>query len=314
MNRLSLKALTGLHQFLKNCKGSVLVVVLAGLALITALLTEYVYSSYVSTVTFHHWFVSQQLSGIARSGVVLSARLLSEAVDPYAFLKDGSATLPIEKVSESFQGRLTIKAVDENGRFNLNSLVFQNGEVNPDAHRAFQRLLRVLGIDDKKADLIADWIDRDRAERVRDGEVSSKNSPFNALDELYQIRGLTKDDIEKLWNYVTVYGYDRIDSPVVNINSASVAVIMSIDERITPELAERIVQFRRLEPFKSPTELLKVSGFEGPLGQSMLGKVAVRLTKLRITSEAELNSIKRTIDCVVELRGSSQIVLYWSEG
>lgn len=308
-----LYALKGSHRILKDHKGSVLVVVLAGLALITALLTEYVYSFYVSTVNFHHWFVSQQLSGIARSGVVLSSKVVSEAEDPYVFLKDGSATLPIEKVSDSFQGRLTIRAVDENGRFNLNSLVFQNGEINPDAHRAFQRLLRVLGIDDKKADLIVDWIDRDRTERIRDGEVQSKNSPFNALDELYQIRGLTKEEIEKLWNYVTVYGYDRVDSPVVNINSASVPVIMSIDDRITPDLAERIVQFRRLEAFKSPADILKVSGFEGPLGQSMLGKIAVRLTKLRISSEAELNSIKRTIDCVVELRGSSQTVLYWSE-
>lgn len=308
-----LYALKGSHRILKDHKGSVLVVVLAGLALITALLTEYVYSFYVSTVNFHHWFVSQQLSGIARSGVVLSSKVVSEAEDPYVFLKDGSATLPIEKVSDSFQGRLTIRAVDENGRFNLNSLVFQNGEINPDAHRAFQRLLRVLGIDDKKADLIVDWIDRDRTERIRDGEVQSKNSPFNALDELYQIKGLTKEEIEKLWNYVTVYGYDRVDSPVVNINSASVPVIMSIDDRITPDLAERIVQFRRLEAFKSPADILKVSGFEGPLGQSMLGKIAVRLTKLRISSEAELNSIKRTIDCVVELRGSSQTVLYWSE-
>ncbi len=298
---------------LRNSKGSALVAVLATLALIASLVAEFVYSIYISTNSFDYWLKAQQLSLAARSGIVLAAKAMTEAKDIYSLSPTGYIIMPIEKVTDSFQGDLIIRAYDENSRFNLNSMVFQNGQINPEAYEAFKRLLRALNIEEKTADYIVDWIDRDREERIGEGENEAKNNPLDALDEIYQIKGLSRDNIVKLWEYVTVYGYDRVDSPVVNINSAPVPVIMSLDERITLDMAERIIQYRSLEPLKNTADLTKVSGFEGTLGQSLIGRVAVRVRKIRILSEAQIDRVRRTIECVVELQGSSQIVKYWSE-
>ncbi len=293
--------------------GSALVAVLAALALIMALLSEFVYSVYTSTISFDYWQKSQTLSLAARSGIVLSAKAISRAGEIYSLSPKGTLLLPVPKVTDSFKGSLTITAYDENARFNLNSLVYQNGQVNPAAYESFKMLLRALKINEEVADLIVDWLDRDHDERIRGSEEGAKNAYFDALDEIYEIKGLRGEDIEGLWEYVTVYGYDRIDSQLVNINSATLPVIMSIDSRVSKEMADRIIHYRSLEPFKSPSDITKVSGFEGPIGQSMIGKIAVRVRRLRILSEAEIDKVKRTIECVIELQGSSPIVRYWSE-
>jgi len=299
--------------FAKDKKGSALVVVLATVALIVALLSEFIYSVYTSTISFDYWQKSQGLSLAARSGLVLASRAITQVGGIYNLSPNGSIFIPVPKVTDAYRGSLTLRAYDENARFNLNSLVFQNGQVNPAGYESFKRLLRTLKIDEEVADLIVDWLDRDNDPRMSGSEEGAKNAYFDALDEIYQIKGLKVQDIEALWDYVTVYGYDRIDSPLVNINSASVPVIMSIDNRISREMADRILNYRSLEPFKDPADITKVSGFEGPIGQSMIGKIAVRVRRLRVFSEAEVDRVKRTIECVVELQDNNAIVRYWSE-
>lgn len=302
-----------LFGYLKDSKGSVLIVVLMMVAMIIGLLVEFTYDVYVSAHSITYINESQRLTPIARSGIVLSARLLSEAGDIHSLSPLGYITMPVEKVTEQFNGSLVMTALDENGRFNLNSLVYQNGQYNPVNYEGFKRLLTQLKLEQKIADCIVDWIDRDRDERFERSEEVSKNSYLDTVDELYQINCLAKSDIEVLKDYVTVYGYDRIDSSVVNINSASMPVIMTIDERITRDLAERIVNYRNLEPFKNTTDILKISGFEGTLGQSMIGKVGVKVKHLRIISSAEQYGIKRIIEAVMELRDKTQVVRYWRE-
>ncbi len=299
--------------FAKDKKGSALVVVLATVALIVALLSEFIYSVYTSTISFDYWQKSQGLSLAARSGLVLASRAITQVGGIYNLSPNDSIFIPVPKVPDAYRGSLTLRAYDENARFNLNSLVFQNGQVNPAGYESFKRLLRTLKIDEEVADLIVDWLDRDNDPRMSGSEEGAKNAYFDALDEIYQIKGLKVQDIEALWDYVTVYGYDRIDSPLVNINSASVPVIMSIDNRISREMADRILNYRSLEPFKDPADITKVSGFEGPIGQSMIGKIAVRVRRLRVFSEAEVDRVKRTIECVVELQDNNAIVRYWSE-
>ncbi|MCX8070023.1 MAG: general secretion pathway protein GspK, partial [Thermodesulfovibrionales bacterium] len=290
-----------------NNRGSALIAVLSITALIVALLTEFIYSIYISTISYDYWSKSQTLSLACRSGIALSAKAMTEARDIYYLSPSGTLVMPVEKVTESFQGQLILTAFDENSRFNINSLVYQNGEANPVSYEMFKRLLKSLDIDDKVADLIVDWIDRDKFERVRGAEELAKDGYLDTVDELYQIKGLNSDVLEKLIPYVTVYGYDRIDSSVINVNSAPVPVLMAIDERITRDLAERITQYRSLEPLKNVSDITKISGFEGVLGQSIIGKIATKVRKIRIFSSAEQDGVKRIIEAVVELQGTSQI-------
>jgi type II secretory pathway component PulK len=112
---------------------------------------------------------------------------------------------------------------------------------------------------------------------------------------------------------VTVYGIGAVYANIININTASVPVLMALDNTMTSALAERIVNYRSIEPFKTTSDIVKVAGFEGPLGQSLMGKIAVKASNFRIISGASQDQLKRIIDCVVENSGGGFTIRYWLE-
>jgi hypothetical protein len=88
---------------------------------------------------------------------------------------------------------------------------------------------------------------------------------------------------------------------------------MMLDDMMTDELAGRIESYRSLEPFQKTSDIVKVAGFEGSLGQSLIGRIAVKASNFRITSVAEQNRMKRIIECVMEKSAGGFKVRYWQE-
>jgi general secretion pathway protein K len=58
---------------------------------------------------------------------------------------------------------------DMQGRFNLNNLVDDNGQIDPNELQAFEQLLAIVGLESKWAPEIADWIDADNLAYGPDG-------------------------------------------------------------------------------------------------------------------------------------------------
>jgi general secretion pathway protein K len=214
-------------------------------------------------------------------------------------------------VLENFEGKLIVKVEDENAKFNLNSLILPNGTLNKTAYESFKKLLTRLELDEQIADKITDWINRNRKTGLGILEVSAKNAYMNSVDELWLIAD--SKACEKMVPLVTVYGIGAVYANIININTASVPVLMALDDTMTSALAERIVNYRSIEPFKQTSDIVKVAGFEGSLGQSLIGKIAVKASNFRITSEASQDRLKRIIDCVVENSGGGFTVRYWQE-
>jgi hypothetical protein len=88
---------------------------------------------------------------------------------------------------------------------------------------------------------------------------------------------------------------------------------MAFDDAITAALAERIVNYRTVEPFQHTTDIVKVAGFEGSLGQSLMGRITVKASNFHIISEASVNGIKRIIDSIISMTSGSFTVRYWQE-
>jgi general secretion pathway protein K len=239
--------------------------------------------------------------------------MIKESQDIHQYTYPDVLEIPVGKVFEEYDGTLSVKVEDENARFNINSLIFQNGMLNQEAYRSLKRLLKGLNQDEAIADRIADWIDKDAEPRAGDSEEGAKNGYLDSVDELLLIRGISRESFDRLAPYLTVYGINRQDMYMVNINTASLRVLMAMDERMTEDLAKRIVQYRSLNRFEKISDLMKVSGFEGPLGQSLMSKIAVRSSNMRITAVAEAKGIKRIIECVVEVSGSGYTTSYWRE-
>jgi general secretion pathway protein K len=295
---------------LRDQHGMALVVTLLAVVLITALVVEFSYGVYTGTSSLYNWRDSQRLSLMAMSGVHVSARFLSERLKSETYSYPGSFEFPAENPFHDFKGVLSIRIEDENAKFNVNAIVYPNGKTkNQAAYDAFRRLLKILGLDERIADRLVDWIDTDSVAELTDSERGAKNLPLHSVDELLLIPGLTKNDYTTLLPYVTVYG--TRDNLVININGAEKPVLRCLSEKITDELAQRVIDFRKNNPFQDTSELSKVAGFESDTGILPGVVVAVEGENFSIISAADSGGVKRIIETVLNVKNGE--IEYWKE-
>ena len=292
-------------------KGLALVIVLLIMAIMTAMVVEFASATYTANASLYNWRGAQTLSLAARSGINLAIKMASDNYGHYSYTYPGTYVVPVPNVLDNFEGQLVVKVEDENAKFNLNSLVLPNGTLNMTAYESFKIMLASLGLSEQIADKIADWINRNRKAGLDISGTSAKNAYMNSVDELWLIAD--SQACQKMIPLVTVYGVGAVYGNIININTASVPVLMALDDTMTSTLAERIVSYRSIEPFKNASDIVKVAGFEGSLGQSLIGRIAVKASNFRITSEASQGRLKRVIECVVENNGGGFTVGYWQE-
>ena len=299
-----------------NQKGIALVVTLLALVLITALVVEFSYGVYISTNNLYNWRDSQRLSIMAKSGVNVSSKFVSDMLIKYdTYSYPGYIELPVENPFEDFNGTVLVRIEDENSKFNINSLVPDNQSVNESdensPYNSFKRLLECLSLDEKIADRIVDWIDKNSEAGLPDAEISAKNSYLVSVDELLLINGINRKDYDKLLPYITVFG-DRT-LPLINVNGAEAPVIMSLSGSITEEDAKRIIKYRENTPFQKESDITKVAGFDGAKGQSLMNKITVQGENFYIKSTAASGGVKRIIETVLEISKSNTAIKYWKE-
>jgi general secretion pathway protein K len=283
-----------------------LVLTLMILVIITAMVVEFAYGVYTSTSALHNWKEAQRLSFVSKSGISLAVKTIVDVPKTDLYKFPGRMTIPVENILEGFSGSVIVTVEDENAKFNLNSLRL------PPNVQVFKRLLRNLGLDEGIAERVADWIDTDSEPRLKDSEEGAKNAFMDSVDELLLMKGMDVRTFEVLLPYVTVYGYGGQEDARININTAPIPVIMSLNENITKERAEEVVNQRKLEPFGKLGELSR-AGFDN----SLITAISTTATAgspitFHITSAAEENGIKRVIESVVMIGVSGQTV-YWRE-
>lgn len=127
-----------------------------------------------------------------------------------------------------------------------------------------ERLFRGLGLEGgwarRLADAIIDWRDPDPLRRPGGAEAAEysrlrppshpKNAPFEEVDELLHVFGVTPEAYAVVESFLTAAGDGRI-----NVNAASVPVLLTLPG-IDPAGAQAIVTRRRARPFQNPYELL----------------------------------------------------------
>jgi len=291
---------------MKNSAGFALVLVLIVTALITAMVAEFVQGVYTTTNSLYNWQASQRLSLLAQSGVDLSSNLIFNYLNRYSYTYPGVKVVPLEKPFEDFEGEMYLRIEDENSRFNINTLVYTNGLLNDYAYGSFKRLLSSISLDSAIADRIVDWIDPDREPRLPDSEVISKNAPLDSTDELLLIPGIDKAIYDKLLPHVTIYGDGR-----VNINGAEIPALMSLSDSMDSNMAERIVKYREVTPFENSSQIQKVAGFEGPPGQSLMGRITVKGSAFRVVSTVMFGGVKTIVECIIDTKEKK--IIYWKE-
>jgi len=290
-------------------KGFILVIVLVVVAFITALVVEFIYGVHATTSNLKNWTESQRLSLAAISGVNLASLAIKEQSRLNRYTYPEKVEKPLENIMEGFEGKVIVRIEDEGGRLNLNSLIMRNKRLNSDVYDAFKRLLRILRLDEAIADRVVDWMDEDSEPRVRDSEDGAKNSSFDSIDELLLIKGIDRETYDKLIPHITIYG--NTDRMNININTATIPVIMSLSDMMTEEIAGQIVRHRSVKPFEGMDDP-NLTAILGGLKTRLMGRIDVRSSFFHVISVAEESGMKRLIETYLEMR-DDLIVRYWRE-
>lgn len=307
---------------LRKETGFALILTLVVTALMVAVVIEMIHQVYVDTSLSRGYRDGQQASILAESGATGGAKLLQLGLSgrTYTSLSDRWAT-PLKLEDEA--GLLEISISEESGKFNINGLVQPNGEYEPFMLAALKRLGARLQLDVNIWNSAADWIDGDELPRSGGAETpyyrtlkpvySARNGRLMTITELSLIKGFTPEIVGKLRPFLTIF-QDIAGSPLstVNINTAPKEILAALDDRIDDRTAERIIEERRLQPFKSTAELGRVSGLD-TVAIGLLGKISVKGNLFRIVSTARVKDSRRTIETVVRMSGGSPEFLSWQE-
>ena len=129
---------------------------------------------------------------------------------------------------------------DLQGRFNINNLIDRNGQVDEESLEQFRRLLLALGLDQRLAGVAADWLDRDIEPAFPDGAEDSiytgmippyrtANQTLSSISELAALDGMDRQTFRILEPHIAALpGRTQI-----NVNTATGAVLQSLDENLT---------------------------------------------------------------------------------
>ncbi len=298
---------------LNNESGFALILTLVVTALMVAVVVEMIHQVYVDTSLSRGFRDGQQASILAESGVTGGAKLLQMGLSgrSYTSLSDRWAT-PFKLEDEA--GSLEITISEESGKINVNDV----------AQSKTMDTLKLLGTRLKLPgeiwSAVSDWIDSDDipisggAEsvyyRTLKSPYSAANGKLTALTELSLVKGITPEILGKLRPYLTTFS-EETNSPLskININTASKEVLAALDEHIDDRTTGQILERRRLQPFKDPSELSKVPGME-TIAMGLGGRISVKGNLFRIISVARVKDSARTVEAVVRLSGE---VLSWQE-
>ena len=185
---------------------------------------------------------------------------------------------------------------DLQGRFNVNNLVDQEGRVDEKTLEQFQRLLSGLGIDPRFAGITADWIDGNTEASFPDGAEDpiytgtmppyrTANQTLSTVSELAAIEGMERG----IWKILEPHVVALPGRTGINVNTATPAVLLSLDENLTTSDIERLLTeredagFSDIQTLFTPLVPPDVLNILEESTQFFRLKVVVRIDTVRIT-------------------------------
>lgn len=244
-------------------RGAALIVALVIVAIATILATTLVWQNHLELRrTANQLFGSEAHANLL--GMEDFARFLFTEDNPdFDHLQEPWAeqgvVFPIEG------GLLTGDIVDLQSRYNINNLInWDEGAASETEVERFRRLLAALGLDERLAVSIVDWLDRDLEPTGFDGAEDdyysrfvpayrTPNRPLWHVSELRQVAHMTPEQFAVLEPYITALPPAGKGAEItrVNINTAPPELLVALDEELDPALAAQIVELRAQAGFES---------------------------------------------------------------
>jgi general secretion pathway protein K len=221
------------------------------------------------------------------------------------------------------EGTIKLRIEDENRRFNLNSLLDKDLNVESKHVTQLQRLLELLEMNPNFANAVADWLDKDQnptlpggSETMQNSERPSRNARMDAVEELTYINGfndawlhgeVTKSSYKPgLKDLLTACSGEKI-----NINTAGSMVLQSLDPAITEQMAQEIITRRADKAFTGMDGLLAIPGFTTDIIYKAKYLADVKSTHYRIMVDVKRATDQTKLTVVVEKGKEGLKPLFW---
>jgi general secretion pathway protein K len=219
-------------------------------------------------------------------------------------------------------GSVTGRIVDENAKLNVNLLLNDRKEIDEDDERRLVRLFGLLGLKESVVSPILDWLDGDDTPRFEGAEsgyyqaldppYDCANGPFLTVGQIFLVKGVreaiaeAKEGKTRLDDYLTVYSNGEI-----NINTAPIEVLMSLDEGIDHGIAASILEYREKEDFKNTADLKRVAGFKDEIYSRIRDSITVKGSVFTVETEGAYGTARSGIKSVVLRRNGKISLAYW---
>jgi general secretion pathway protein K len=153
-------------------------------------------------------------------------------------------------------GDVTGVIQDLQARFNVNNLIDDNGRIEEDSLERFRRLLNSLDLDPRFAGIAADWMDSNVEASFPDGAEDaiytgilppyrSANQSLTSASEFAALEGMDRQSFNVLRRHITALP-GRTN---VNVNTATAAVLQSLDENMSDADVEGLIAERESAGF-----------------------------------------------------------------
>ncbi len=290
-----------------------------GVALVTAVMIVAIVAAIAAQIAFAHQIWFRQMENVADRGATDWLRRGALHWASLALLDD-AARNSIDHLGESWAMGLPILPVeggaikasieDAQGRFNLNSVAGKD-PTSLGNLQVLKRLLDVLRLDPQLANALVDWIDPDSdasAGGAEDIDYLNLNPPYRAanrpmasVDELRLVRGFDAKTVAALMPYVTVL---PVASNIINVNTASPAVLAALVQDLDLPTAQRIADERRDNPFNN------VEAFKSKLPPGLArpaSGLSVKTDYFLITVDTSIGRHERRSEALLQRSGATTI-------
>jgi general secretion pathway protein K len=318
-------------------RGVVLILVLVIVMVLAVVLIEFNYETTLELNVAAGATWGRQALACAEGGVGVALAALKTADDA---LRDEKLGPILSGKKELVIGDGTCRVVvsSESGKLNINALKPRDGQVDRRRCEQVLRLIDLLNAQTGAEEPISysivpamvDWADEDDdtttlgfvegenegAEKgwygARKPPCRCKNAPFDTLEELRLIRGMTPvaldgrpEDPETkrpallgLRPFLTLWGEAKVD-----VNHAPALVLQSLAEKFDAGLARDIVALRDERPFESVNELLAVPGMTREIFAAIRTYVTVSPNEryYRVESTGAVQDVERKVVVIIRV-------------
>jgi general secretion pathway protein K len=197
-------------------------------------------------------------------------------------------------------GDVEVALEDMQARFNLNNLIDpQTGNANQDMVDQFRRLLEILGLEAKWADLMVDWLDADLQPTFPDGGEDPlyttqtppylpPNGAITSTSELLALPGFGIERYRKIQPFVAALPVGT----TINVCTASAEVLDSLSASLRQFDANFLATQRRSKCFPSLGELQSSLPTDW---DRIRGRVSDKTSYFRLTTVTTIGTAQVTL-------------------